>query len=220
MKTVEIAVTKRQDMTKNELSRFRKTGNIPAILYGKHLDNNFPISIDSSVFSKTLKSLGRTVLLEFKSDDSDLNKRSALIKEIQRNCLNDNILHVDLMEIKQNEEISLDVKLNFVGTPIGVKNSGGILDILKRSINVTCLPSKIPDLITIDLSGLDIGSVVHISDLEIPEGVVITDSTSLALVSVNLPKVVKAQEELETVEEEAAAASPKVDTDKKEEKTK
>lgn len=222
MKTFELTVQKRQDMTKNELSRFRKGGNIPAVLYGKHLKNNFSLSLETATFSKILKTNGKTVLFEFSSKDKDLNGRSALVKDLQKDCISDEILHVDLIEINQNEKISVNVRFNFIGIPAGVKNSGGVLEVLKRNINIECLPAKIPSVIDLDISVLELGQSLHISDLKLDDSIDILDAKDIAVVSVNIPKVVKAAEETLSVEGEEGAAlatdAVKKEDDKAEEK--
>lgn len=217
MKTFELSVQKRQNMTKNELSRFRKGGNIPAILYGKHLEVNFPLSIDTANFVKILKTKGRTVLLEFSSTDKDLNGRSALIKDLQRDSISEQILHVDLIEIKQDEVISVEVRFNFIGIPSGVKNSGGVLEVLKRNIQIECLPSLIPSSIDLDISALELGESLHISDLKMDKGIQILDATDIAIVSVNIPKVVKAAEETLPIEGEEGLVAGATDAVAKEE---
>lgn len=221
MKTVQIPVTKRVAMSKNELSRARLDGSIPAILYGRHLDNNIALSLNKSNFNKVLRSYGRVVLLDFTSEDTSLNGRTTIIKEIQRNCINDEILHVDLIEVRQDEEITVNIKLNFTGTPIGVKEKGGVLDLLRRNINISCLPSKIPQQIDIDLSNLDLGQALHVSDIIIPEGVEVLDAKDISIASVYIPRVHEEKPATEAVEGEVASSEEAVEekdkADKKQE---
>jgi len=218
MKTIQIPVTKRVLMSKNELNRSRAEGNIPAILYGRHLDTNLSLSLNKSNFNKILRSDGRVVLLDFVSQDTELNGRTTIIKEIQKDCISDEILHVDLIEVRQDEEITLNIKLNFIGTPIGVKEKGGVLDLLRRNINISCLPSKIPQTIDVDLSNLDLGQALHVSDLLIPEGIEIIDAKDISVASVYIPRAVE-EKTSETLEAELAGVEEKekIEADKNKE---
>jgi large subunit ribosomal protein L25 len=219
MKTIQIPVTKRELMSKNELNRFRSKGNIPAVLYGRHLEKNLSVSIDYNNFNKILKTHGRVILLDFKSEDKELSGRTTMIKEIQKDCLTDNILHVDLIEVKQDEKLSVNIKLNFIGTPIGVKEKGGVLDLLRRNINISCLPSKIPQQIDIDLSQLDLGEALHISDLKIPEGIEVLDASDISIASVYIPRAVEEKTEetiVEGEEEKTEVENKEIKKDKSE----
>lgn len=195
MKSVEIQVFPRSSMTKNELGRFRAQGNVPAILYGKHIENNIPLAFASKEFSKILSTSGKSSILIFKSEDSKLNGTSALVKEIQKDSITNVLLNVDLMEIRKGEKLIVKVPIEFVGEPEGVKQ-GGVTDVQRRELEVQCLPTDIPDRITVDISKLELNDVIHISDLKLAEGVKIMDDGSYALVSVRVVR--------EKVEEVAA----------------
>lgn len=207
MKTVELNVATRGAMTKNELSRFRAEGQVPAVLYGKHIETNFPITVEGRAFNKILNSIGRTVLLQFKSEEKELNGKAALIKEVQKKPTSEDLVHIDLIEVKEDEPIQVSIKLNLTGTPTGVKNKGGVLDVQRRAINIECLPKDTPDSITVDLTGLDLDHVLHIGDLETPNGVTIKDNAKLTIAAVHLPKSAKnsTDEEAEEAEGEEAA---------------
>ena len=121
MKSVEIQVFPRSLMTKNELGRFRAQGNVPAILYGKHIEKNITLSFASREFSKILSTSGKSSILVFKSDDSKLNGTSALVKEIQKDSITELLLNVDLIEIRKGEKLIVKVPIEFLGEPEGAK---------------------------------------------------------------------------------------------------
>jgi large subunit ribosomal protein L25 len=187
MKSVEIDVTARSEMTKNELGRFRNEGNVPAILYGKHIEKNIPLSFNSKVFSKILSTGGRSTILVFKSSDTKLNGTSALIKEVQRDAITDMFLNVDLIEIRKGEKVTLSIPIEYVGTPEGAK-MGGVIDIQRRELKIECLPTEIPERISIDISGLNLNDVIHVGDVKAADGVRIMDDKSFALISVKVVK--------------------------------
>ncbi len=187
MKSVEINVRVRGEMTKNELGRFRGQGNIPAILYGRHMEKNVPLSIEVKEFAKLLSKYGRSSILVFKSEDSKLNGTSALIKEVQKDPVLDTYLNVDLIEIRKGEKITISVPIEYVGEPEGLKQ-GGVMDVQRRELKLECLPTDIPDKITIDISKMNLNDVLHVSDVKLSESIKIVDDKSFALISVRIVK--------------------------------
>lgn len=187
MKSIEIDVTARSEMTKNELGRFRAEGNVPAILYGKHIEKNIPLSFNSKVFSKILSTGGRSTILVFKSNDTKLNGTSALIKEVQRDAITDMFLNVDLIEIRKGEKVTLSIPIEYVGTPEGAK-MGGVIDIQRRELKIECLPTEIPERINIDISSLNLNDVIHVGDVKVADGIRVMDDKSFALISVKVVK--------------------------------
>ena len=218
MKSVEIEVFPRETMTKNELGRFRAQGSVPAILYGKHIEKNITLSFASKAFSKILSSSGKASILVFKSNDSKLNGTSALVKEIQRDSVTDILLNVDLIEIRKGEKLIVKVPIDFVGEAAGAKQ-GGVIDIQRRELEIQCLPTDIPDKVTVDISKLELNDVIHISDLKLGDSIKIMDDGSYALISVRVvkEKVVEVAaapvegEEGAVAAEGAAAAAPAAD---------
>jgi large subunit ribosomal protein L25 len=204
MKSIEIEVTARMEMTKNELGRFRNEGKVPAILYGRHIEKNIPLYFDAKSFSKILTTGGRSTILVFKSNDPKLNGTSALIKEVQRHAITDMFLNVDLIEIRKGEKITLSIPIEYVGVPEGAKQ-GGVVDIQRRELKIECLPTDIPENIKIDISNMNLNDVMHVADLKVENNIKVMDDKSFSLISV---KVVK--EKVEAVatpaEGEVAAA--------------
>ena len=187
MKSVEVKVTARSEMTKNELKRFRAHGNIPAILYCRHMKQNIPLSVELKEFTTLLNKYGKSSILIFKSDDAKINGTSALIKEIQKDPLSDTFLNVDLIEIRKDEKITVSVPIEFLGEPAGVKQ-GGVVDVQRRELRVECLPADIPSKISIDISNMNLNDVMHVSDIKIADGVRVIDDKSFALISVRIVK--------------------------------
>ena len=214
MKSVEIQVFPRSSMTKNELGRFRAQGNVPAILYGKHIEKNITLAFASREFSKILSTSGKSSILVFKSDDAKLNGTSALVKEIQKDSITELLLNVDLIEIRKGEKLTVKVPIEFVGEPEGAK-MGGVIDVQRRELEIQCLPTDIPDKVTVDISKLALNDVIHISDLKLGEGIKIMDDGSYALISVRVvrEKVEEVAAPVEGAEAVAAdgAAAPAAD---------
>jgi large subunit ribosomal protein L25 len=196
----------------------RRSGRIPAVLYG-HGEASVPLSVDARSFDRLL----HEVSIENTLIDLELEGQSpmkVLVREVQRHPYRDTILHVDFFHISMEEEITVEVPVVLVGTPKGVRLHGGIQDHAMREIEVLCLPSDIPEKIEIDVSELDIGDAVRVGDLTVPNVQILADAEQ-AVVSVVPPTVIEeAAPEVAVVEgaepeviakgkeEEAAEAPP------------
>src|SRR5207302_3011223 len=139
--------------------------------------------------------------------------RTALLQEVQHSPVGGDILHVDFHAISMDEKIQADVPLEPLGIAIGVKNAGGLLDQNIRSLTVECLPTDLPDKITVDVSALNIGDSIHVRDIKLPDGVTAKTPVDLTAFSVLAPVV--EEEPVAPVAE--AAAGPEVIKEKKEE---
>jgi large subunit ribosomal protein L25 len=190
-------VIKRKRMGKSGAREIRREGNIPAVLYGKGTET-LSLVINPSELKEALSTdAGENTLLEIrvKDGDADIPKLS-LLREVQYDYLTDKPIHLDFQALDMNEKITVDVPVHIEGSAIGVKE-GGILDEILRDISVECLPTKIPNLFTIDVTELQIGDSIHVSSLEIEEGVEILHEAEDTIVTVVAPKV-----EAEPTEEE------------------
>jgi large subunit ribosomal protein L25 len=184
----------------------RRGGKIPAVLYGAAREAVI-VAVDDKEFETKIGSLEGTHLIRLTSSVADLGGRLVLVKEVQRHPVSRRVLHADLHEVDVTAKIKLRVPLHFIGRAEGVE-MGGILQPVRREIEVLCLPTEIPDFIEIDVTHLGIHDAVHISDVTAPPGVEIPFDTDEALVTVLPPVVeeVKVAAEGEPAEGAAAAA--------------
>ncbi len=193
--------------TKGELNRARSEDKIPAVIYGRQKDA-VPILLEGREFRRVLGTeAGSNVVIELSISNGKSSKSSVtetvMIKELQRDILvPERLLHVDLIRISLTEKQTVNVPLSLQGDPAGVKE-GGILQILKREIEVSCLPTAIPDHLEIDVSALAVGDSLSAKDLTLPEGVELLEDPEETLVSVLAPE--REEEPEEEIEEEAAA---------------
>jgi large subunit ribosomal protein L25 len=139
----------------------------------------------------------------------------ALIREIQHEPITGDILHIDFLHISPTQKIHITVPVTVVGIADGVKNFGGILQLISRELEIESLPSKIPDVITVDVSSLGIGDAIHVRDLAelAEEDVTYVTPADRTVVSVVPPTVIKevvAAEDEEAAEEGEAAGEPEV----------
>lgn len=208
MKTIELEVTARGSMTKNELARYRKAGTIPAVLYGRHLTENMYLGLSERDFGKVYGTVGKVALYKFKSSDKDLNGKAAMVKELQRDCISTKMLHVDMLEINMNEKIHVNIPVEFTGTPIGAKE-GGVLEIQIRELMISCLPGDMPEVLTVDISHLKVNEGLHVSDIKLPSNVKALTDEGSAICSVHIIEEVVVEADPTTAEVEVIGGKGK-----------
>ena len=193
METQPLQVEIRKDSGSIKSRKNRKSGLIPAILYG-HKQENLMFFLKEKDFSKVLNSRVKMVNLKW-----DSSEETALIKEVQFDTFGKEILHADFIRTDLTEKITTQVAIVLYGTPQGVKE-GGVLDHALKEIEIECLPTGIPENIRINISELAIGDTIHIVDLELPANVKALGSPDAIVVSVHY-----ATEEKEATEEESTS---------------
>ena len=128
-----------------------------------------------------------------------------LVREIQTHPWKANILHVDFLRIQKGVAVDVEIPINLVGTPEGVRVEGGSLEQIIHEIPIRCIPSKIPEVIEVDVSGMEVGDVLHVSDVSFDEDIEVTISQERTICSVAAPKAEEEVVEEEADEEEGAA---------------
>jgi len=195
MRQVVLTSFRREKTGKEIAKKLRKKGLIPAIIYGPHI-NPIPISVKFSELESILnKHKGETLLFNLEIISGESFKIQAILKEYQTDPITDKIIHIDFLAIHEKNLITIDVPLEFIGKPIGI-TKGGVLEILLHELSIECLPSNIPDKIQVDITNLDIGDVLHVKDIKVPEGIRIAEDLEKTVVTI----VTEAVEEL--IEEE------------------
>jgi len=211
MKEVTLKVRPREKTGKELVKKLRKNGFIPAVVYGQNT-TSLPLEIDGKVFHALIRhGLGETVLVTLTMDDQKEKDRKVLIREVQRDPVRGDIVHVDFHEISLTKKLSIQVPIHLVGIPEGV-TAGGILQHVLRELEVECLPTAIPEKIDVEVSHLQIGDSIHVADLKLENIDILSDSAS-SIVSVVPPTVFK---EPEVAVAAAVEAEPEVITEKKE----
>ncbi|WP_457568604.1 50S ribosomal protein L25 [Desulfurobacterium sp.] len=198
MEIVKLEATRRNKTGKGVARKLRREGLLPAIIYGGGRPEATPIAIKASDLKK-LKHHSGLININVEGDE-----RVCILKEIQYNYLGDVPVHVDFHEVTFGETIVTTVELEFVGTPIGVKEENGVLEIFFREVEIETLPRNIPEKLVIDISGLHAGDALHISDIPVPEGVKILEDPETAVVVVSETEEVATEESEEEETEEAA----------------
>ncbi len=204
---VTLAAVTRDGRGKNEARRLRRSGRLPAVLYGGELTGGVSLVVDPDEVHRILHSESGVNTLIALSVGAGVSSQ-VMVREFQLDPISNMLLHVDFYRPALDKVITVTVPVMLVGEPAGVKQQGGLLDFVQRDVQVECLPREIPEHIEIDVSELLIGQGVRLRDLL--EGVLWTpvSEPETLLVHVVAPKV---EEEAAAAEEEAAeGAQPEV----------
>jgi len=183
MEKTVLKASERKDFTKSGTRKNRKEGNIPGVFYSK---NNKPLHIN--VADRAINPLvftSKTHLISLMLEGHD--EYECIIKDVQFDPVTDRVIHFDLLGLTKGEKIKLEIPIQLVGSPVGVKE-GGIIQHVMHKVEVECLPRNIPEHITIDISGLKLNDSVHISDLKYDD-IEFTDSQDSLIVQVTHAKI-------------------------------
>jgi large subunit ribosomal protein L25 len=209
MQIRELPVERRDGTGKGAAKRLRRQGRVPAILYGSVAEPVL-LSLAPSDIHRTLHThAGGGVLVSLRLP-GEPETRTAVVRDLQIDPVRDTVLHVDLQAVRMDEEITVEVPVRVVGEAAGVKEQSGILAVLMRAVEVTCLPAFIPERLDIDVSPLRIHDVLTVADLQLPPGVRVVSTPTQPVVTVAPPM---AEEVAAPVA--APAAEPEVVTERK-----
>ena len=184
--------------------RLRQAGQIPAVLYGPKTESVL-LSVNRSDLDLALKKgrSGQIILNLVVQDNGETYTRPAMIKELQLHPVSRNYLHIDFYEINLDRKITLGIPIVTVGSSVGVER-GGILQIIRRELEVECLPFEVPESIEIDITDLDMGDSIHVKDISMDGEVELLGESNLTVLTVLSPKLEEEPEEEEELEEEGA----------------
>lgn len=189
----------RKEMRKGAARRLRKTGRIPAIMYGHA--GVAPVSVDGREFGAKFKRITENTIISLTFDGAS---HDVLVKDFQEDVLTGDITHIDFYEIESDKALRTNVPLHLLGNPVGVRE-GGLLEQRLHEIEVECLPKDIPSQFEVDVAAMQIGDTIHVADIPPVEGVRVLNTPDQVVVAVS-----HAKEELiaaVAAEEEGAAAS-------------
>ncbi len=205
MEEITLGVETRDERGKGASRRMRRTGKVPGIFYGPK-STAMPIAVDRKDFAAHVANLEGSHLIRFESSVPDLQKRVALVREVQHHPVNGGILHVDFYEVDLTQRLQVTVPLHFVGKAKGIAD-GGILQPILREMSVECLPADIPQYIEVDVTALAIHDAVHLADVPMPPNVTAVVETNEAVVTVLPPTVEEVKAAAEGAEGAAAPAA-------------
>jgi large subunit ribosomal protein L25 len=205
MATLDLKGELRTALGKAEANRLRRVKRIPGIVYGG-AKGPIPVTVNP-VDLLTVLTGGENVLINLAlQGGAQPETHMVIVKDLQLDPVKGRPLHADFLEVSMERKIRVEVPLTLTGEPVGVKSKGGILGHQLRQLHVECLPLQIPESLSVDVSGLDVGNAIHVRDLTVGEGIRVLDDPERVIASVT----VAAAEEAPAVAEEEAPAEPEI----------
>jgi large subunit ribosomal protein L25 len=198
-----LIVPKRESFGKSAIRDLKKSGMIPAVVYGLN-EPPVAIAISPKAVARVLASdAGMNSVMFLQREGTDI-KRHVIIKDLQRDPISGRLRHIDFMRVDMTHKVRVKVPVRLIGTSIGVKSQGGVLDFAHREIEIECLPSIIPAHIDVDITNLNVGDSIRFEEITLVPNVIFTGDAHQTVCSVRG----KAAEE--EVAAPAAAAEPEV----------
>ena len=205
MNLIEIKTKIRTKTGNGPARRLRMSGQIPAVLYGPKTDSVL-LSVNKSDLELLFKKggIGQVVLNLVIQKNGETTTRPAMIKELQTHPVSRNFIHIDFYEIKMDQKITAKIPVVTTGIAKGIE-LGGVLQIIRRELEVECLPLEVPESIEIDISDLDVGDSIHVGKIRLESELEFLEDDNYTVVTVLTPKLEEEEpEEEEEVEGEEA----------------
>ncbi len=196
MSAQALELTVREKHGTQQAKKVRRAGDVPGIFYF-HGKEAISFTVNGKSLATTLSKEPTLLDVHFSSGDN----RKCIVRDVQYHPINHAIIHIDLMGIKLDEKITVSVPVHFVGVSTGVKNDGGILQQVLRELEIECLPTDIPEAISLDVTALGVGDALTVSDV-VTKNFVILGESDRTIVTVSAPR---ATEEAATEAQEGAA---------------
>ncbi|NER83779.1 MAG: 50S ribosomal protein L25/general stress protein Ctc [Leptolyngbya sp. SIO1D8] len=178
----------------------RREGLLPAVLYGHDGAASVSLTVNQREAEKLVRSAAvNNTLIDVSVPDMPWNGK-ALLREVQTHPWKGSLYHLSFFSVASQDSVEVVVPIHYNGTPKGVKDEGGTLDVLVSELAIRCAPTAIPETLEIDVSDLGVGSNLHISDLQLPTGVEAVSDTDKTLVTLLQGRTAASEEEAETSE--------------------
>ncbi len=208
MELIELNAKVRESKGKGAARKLRGSKRIPAIMYGAKTDPVM-LSVDTGAFDKVIRDNGTSGLFfDLKVDGGQGKQRIAMLKELQMDTFGLNYVHADFQEIDMDTQVTVTVPVETEGVAKGVKE-GGLLQIIRRELDVVCKPGDTPEAVVIDISDLDIGDALHVEDINLGDAVEIPHEVNFTVITVVPPVSASAETgEEEVLEEGDEPAAP------------
>lgn len=199
MSETTVEVKQRDDTGKNANRRLRAAGGIPAVVYGGGKDP-IAISVEKNDIHELLKQAGGENAVFLLKLAGTGKARHTMVREVVVDPISRQIIHIDFQRVLMTEKVKVQVPIELVGVPEGVKNQGGVLDFITREVELECLPGDIPPQLELDVSTLEVGDHLQMKDLVLPAKVELLEEPERVVASVAHSRVAQ---EVEAAEAEA-----------------
>ena len=206
MELIELKTNIRTTTGNGPARVLRQAGQIPAVLYGPAIESVL-LSVNISDIDRVLKKgrIGQALLNLVISDNGETSTKTVMVKELQLHPVSRNFLHIDFYEVAMDRKIMVNVPVTTTGKAKGVE-VGGIMQIIRRALEVQCLPLDVPESIEVDITDLDIGDSIHVSDISLQSEIEFLGDENITVVTIVTPKIEEEEEPVEEEEEEGEAA--------------
>jgi large subunit ribosomal protein L25 len=206
LELIELKTNIRTTTGNGPARRLRQKGQIPAVLYGPGTESVL-LSVNISDIDRILKKgrIGQVLLNLVIPNNGETSSKTVMVKELQHHPVSRNYLHIDFYEVAMDRKIMVNIPVTTTGKAKGVEN-GGILQIIRRELEVQCFPLDVPESIEIDITDLDIGDSIHLGDISRQSKIEFLDDENFTVVTIVSPKVEEEAEAVEEAEEEGEAA--------------
>ena len=181
-KEYKLEVEKRTKANKKDLKELRRSGKIPGIYYSYDSKDSLPFLIEQSVISKALKSDSNIFSINVGGKN-----RTVLFKSVQYHPVSEKMTHIDLYGVNMEKPVIVKVPINLVGTPIGVKEEGGILNQTAQELDIKCLPGDIPNIMDVNIEELSIGDTILADAIKMDDKIELISNPDTLIVSVTVP---------------------------------
>lgn len=207
---------------KGSAKALRLERKIPAVIYGPKMEN-MNVTIDELFVLRHSGAKHESSIFQTTSDTSGLSSLKVMLKKIETHPATNRPVHVDLYALDMSATIKVNVSIEFMGEPVGVKEEGGVTQTILREIEIECNPTEIPESIKVDISEMKVGDSLHVSEVSFPTGVKPMTAPERTIITVSLPKEEK-EEPVEAAAAEGAEgaeapaegeAAPAADAEKK-----
>ena len=197
MQQVRLAARRRAEAGKGAARSLRRAGSMPAVLYG-HQQETLSLQIDSHTFERLVisEAIENTLI----NLDIDGEEETVMVRDMQRDPISREILHTDFLRVSLTEMVTTHVPLVLDGSPLGVREEGGILEFAHRDLGVRCLPTEMPSQIEISVSVFAVGNSIRVSDIQLPDSFEYVSEPTTLVLSIR-PPIVRTVEEIEETEE-------------------
>jgi large subunit ribosomal protein L25 len=206
MSDTTVEVKQRDEIGKNANRRLRAAGGVPAVVYGGGKDP-IAISVEKNDIHDLLRQAGGENAVFLLKLAGTGKARHTMVKEVVVDPISRQIIHIDFQRVLMTEKVKVQVPIELIGVPEGVKNQGGVLDFITRDVELECLPGDIPPQLELDVSALDVGDHVQVKDLDLPAKVEMLEEPDRVIASVAHSRVAL---DVEAAEAEAEAEGEEV----------
>ena len=199
MSETTVEVKQRDEIGKNANRRLRAAGGIPAVVYGGGKES-IAISVEKNAIHDLLRQAGGENAVFLLKLAGTGKARHTMVRELVVDPISRQIIHIDFQRVLMTEKVKVQVPIELIGVPEGVKNQGGVLDFITREVELECLPGDIPPQLELDVSALEVGDQLQMKDLELPAKVELLEELDRVVAAVAHSRVAL---EVEAAEAEA-----------------